>query len=294
MLRKLLRLAYRLFIKTVECVSLPIILREYLEPQTGREYGVGLLAKLALACKIARNVNRIWGASSYLEHLMMATQILKTPKSVPGCVVECGSFKGRSAANLSLVCALCGRRLEIFDSFAGLPEPSESDSEHKLLDSREIHTYSKGAWCGTLEEVKRNISKYGKIEVCGMNVGYFEQTLPAFRERCILVFIDVDLRASLRTCLQYLWPLLRERCYLFTHEAQHEEISSQFFDQEWWHAKVGCPAPGLIGAGNGLGLSPASGGFVSHLGYTVKQPFLPRFTVRAEAGSTYSRKDITH
>ena len=67
---------------------------------------------------MARNYRRI---TRVIEQLIMATQILRSPKTVEGCVVEYGSFKGGSAANLSLVCALCGRQLEVFDSFAGLP-----------------------------------------------------------------------------------------------------------------------------------------------------------------------------
>jgi O-methyltransferase len=288
-LRNLILLAFDLFSKLVAFLTLPILLREYLGPETGKEYGIGFLTRVLLACRMARNATRIQGASSYLEHLVMATRIFKTPKSLPGCVVECGCFKGRSSANLSLVCALCGRRLAVFDSFAGLPEPSESDRQHKLLDPREIHTYSKGAFCGSVEEVKRGISRYGNIEVCRFNAGYFDQTLPAFRERCIFVFIDVDLRDSLKTCLRYLWPVLQEGCYLFTHEAQHEEISSVFFDQEWWHATADCPAPGLVGAGNGLGLSPASGGFTSSLAYTVKSPPTSQFRPRSDPGSSGDR-----
>jgi O-methyltransferase len=42
-------------------------------------------------------------------------------------VVECGTYAGGSTANLSLVCALVGRELEVFDSFEGLPDPEARD-----------------------------------------------------------------------------------------------------------------------------------------------------------------------
>jgi len=253
-------------------LSLPIILLDYFHFETGREFGVGFFTKLWLVWKMARNNRRIVTFSHFLEHLMMGTQILRVPRSVEGSVVECGSFKGGSAANLSLVCDLCDRKLEVFDSFAGLPEPSNTDKEHLLVNLQEIHSYEKGAYCGALPEVQANISKYGKISACNFNVGYFENTLPHFSQKCVLVFLDVDLVDSVLTCFTFLWPLLQDGCCLFTHEAHHLEIAGLFFQEEWWRSKMHCGAPGLIGAGTGLGLLPGSGGFRSAVGYTVKNP----------------------
>lgn len=265
-------------------LSIPIILSEYFNPDTGREYRAGFFTKLKLAFKMARNRRKINTASHFLEHLVMATQILKVPRAVQGCVVECGTFKGGSAANLSLVCALCDRRLEIFDSFQGLPAPSEDDKEHVLVGVHEVHSYEKGALCGPLAEVQKNISRCGAISCCNFNVGYFEQTLCNLSSNCILVFLDVDLVKSLETCLRHLWPLLQDGCYLFTHEAHHTEISAFFFRGEWWRDNLCSEAPGLIGAGTGLGLLPLSGGFGSSLGYAVKNPEVAGFEVNPQTG----------
>lgn len=265
-------------------LSVPVILGDYFQPQTGGDYGVGLFAKIRLALKMARNYRRITTGSRVIEHLIMATQILRAPRTVEGCVVECGSFKGGSAANLSLVCALCGRQLEVFDSFAGLPEPSAVDKEHRILSIHQVHTYAKGAWKGTLEEVKGNIAGNGRIDLCNFNVGYFSDTMPHFRRRVIFAFLDVDLRDSLETCLMHLWPLLQDGSYVFTHEAPHMEIASAFFCENWWSSTVGCTPPGLVGAGTGLGLLPAAGGYRSDLGYTVKTPAATDFTVNPQTG----------
>jgi O-methyltransferase len=274
----------RLWKKLLIGASLPVIHAEYFRSSTGREYKVGFLKKVQLAYRMAANRKRITTASHFVEHLVMATEILKIPKSVAGCVVECGSYKGGSATNLSLVCGLCNRELEIFDSFRGLPDPSVSDREHALVSDQEIHTYSRGAWSGTLDEVKRNISEHGEIEVCKFNVGYFENSLPQFDKKCALVFLDVDLVDSLKTCVTYLWPLLQDGCYLFTHEAKHSAIPEMFFDGGWWNSMLHCKAPGLIGAGSGLGLLPSPGGYGSALGYTVKNPPLFNFKVNPQLG----------
>lgn len=274
----------RFWKKFVMVLSIPIILSEYFSPATGSDYRVGFFTKLKLAFRMARNRRKISTASHFLEHLVMATQILKVPRSVQGCIVECGTFKGGSAANLSLVCALCERQLEIFDSFQGLPSPSDADKEHILVSAQEVHSYAEGALCGTLSEVRHSISRYGSISSCNFNVGFFDQTLPGFSRKCILVFLDVDLVSSLETCLRYLWPLLHDGCYLFTHEAHHSEIPLVFFRENWWQTNLKSDAPGLVGAGTGLGLLPSSGGFGSSLGYAVKNPTVANFAVNPQTG----------
>jgi hypothetical protein len=167
--------------------------------------------------------------------------------------------------------------LEVFDSFAGLPEPSPDDKIHAIVSLKEVHSYSKGAWAGNIDEVKNNISRYGVIDICNFNVGYFEKTLPGFSKNCAFIFLDVDLKDSLETCLKNLWPLLQDGCHLFTHEAPHMEIASVFFDKKWWRSKLSADAPGLVGAGSGLGLVPKSSGFTSNVGYAVKNPLVSNF-----------------
>jgi O-methyltransferase len=277
-------IAQRLWNRLLIVLNIPILFSELFHDETGKEYGVGLFTKLRLVYSMARNTKRVTTGSHFLEHLLMATQILKVPKSVPGCIVECGSYKGGSATNLSLVCELCDRKLEIFDSFEGLPAPEKEDKEHMLIGLRRVHTYEQGSWCGTLPEVQRNITAHGRIAVCNFHRGFFDQTLPSFDQSCVLVFADVDLTTSLETCIRYLWPLLQRGCYLFTHEAQHLEISSLFFDRPWWRTNLKCDAPGLIGAGRGVGLLPESGGYSSDLGFTIKNPIVETFVEDPQTG----------
>ena len=201
--------------------------------------------------------------------VLLATHLLSVPLSAEGCVVECGCFKGRSTATLSLLCSVTGRRLAVFDSFEGLPEVSESDRVHITPTEDRYETYKKGDYTGRPAEVRGNVAKYGCLDQCEFHKGYFEDTLPSFGESVAFAFLDVDLHASLKTCLLHLWPRVREGGMLMTHEAKQLSFASIFFDRVWWREALDCEAPGLIGAGTGLpaGISGSTG-----LGYAVKGP----------------------
>lgn len=250
----------------------PVYLGPYFAGEAGAEYGIGFFRKARLLWSMFRNRFRIVTASGFLDQLVMVTEILRIPKDVRGVAVECGSYQGGSTANFSLVCAMVGRELHVFDSFAGLPEPSDADKLHKVPSLGEIRTFREGDWCGTLEIVKENVRRYGDLSVCHFHQGYFDQTLPHFREPVVFSFCDVDLRASLEPCVENLWPLLQDRRVLFTHEANHMEIAGLFFEPNWWQSRgLEQVPPGLVGGGSGIGLYVSDKGFFrSTLGFAVK------------------------
>lgn len=250
----------------------PVYLWPYFSSEAGAEYGVGFFRKVRLLWLMYRNRFRIVTASGLLDQVVMVTDILRIPKDAKGVVVECGSYQGGSTTNFSLVCAMIGRELHVFDSFAGLPEPSEADRLHKVPSLLEIRTFSKGGWCGTIETVTENVRRHGNLSVCRFHQGYFDQTLPQFKEPVVFGFCDVDLRVSLETCVENLWPLLRDRGRLFTHEANHMEIAGLFFEPEWWRSRgLQQVPPGLVGGGSGIGLYVSNKGFFrSTLGFTIK------------------------
>jgi O-methyltransferase len=230
----------------------------------------GFLQKLRILAAIFRVRRSVVGATHAGEQLALVSAVLKLKS--PGAVVECGTYQGASAIGLSLACALTDRKLFICDSFEGLPEPVAGDQDHAIVRDAQIATYQKGSWLGSLEVVRGNIQKYGDLSVCSFVQGYFDRTLPNFNEPVALAFCDVDLVESLKTCLRYLWPLMTDNGLFFAHEAHHHEIASLFYERRWWD-EIGFQAPGLVGAGSGLGLFlQADGTFGSSLGYTIKNP----------------------
>lgn len=240
--------------------------------------------KSVLLIHVLRSKFRVVSASGFVEQLAMISALLRMRTSVKGVVVECGSYQGGATVSLSHAAKLVERRLYIFDSFQGLPEPGAADRKHLAMNLREYHSYTKGSWSGSLELVKRNVGKYGVPDVCEFVPGFFDRTLPEFAQPVAFAFCDVDLCESLQTCLRYLWPLMSRDGILFTHEAHHLEIAGLFYDSEFW---LGSP-PGLVGAGSGLGLSPMpDGSFGSCIGYAVKSPSIVTESVELGKSERY-------
>ncbi|MFA5270097.1 MAG: TylF/MycF/NovP-related O-methyltransferase [Patescibacteria group bacterium] len=199
-----------------------------------------------LGFKMFRNSLKIPTATSYKAHLAMALKLLELSPDAPGCVVECGAWKGGSTANLSLACQIVGRQLYVFDSFEGLPPADSGD--------REAVGYRAGDYDGSLTEVRENVGRYGALLTCEFVKGWFKDTLPKFSQPIALAFLDVDLEASLHTCVKELWPRLIDGGYLFTDECTGTDYTALFYSEKWWAKYFNATPPGLIGAGTGLPL----------------------------------------
>jgi len=240
-----------------------------LHKDTGREYSVGLGAKLKLLRAMSRNAAQPGSASVFFEHVLIVTRLLQVPALLEGAVAEFGCYKGFSTSSLSLACALTRRRLIVFDSFEGLPAPQSAVVN---LDSGREIPYAEGQFAGTLEEVKSNIGRFGDLSVCEFVKGYFDATLPGrdARERFVMIFEDVDLPESVRTVIRWAWPKLQPRCTFFCHEARDYEVVEMFFDRNWWQEATGEPAPGFLGSGCGLLTGPTTEWCC--LGYAVRRP----------------------
>ncbi|MDQ6786879.1 MAG: TylF/MycF family methyltransferase [Acidobacteriota bacterium] len=239
-------------------------------------YKLNFFKKYRLGFKMFLNKLRVETGTSYKSHLAMALKIFETPPDVEGAIVECGTWKGGSAANLSLVCRMTGRKLLIYDSFEGLPEKVEGD--------REAGGYETGDYCGTLEEVRENIRRYGAIEVCEFVQGWFNDTLPQLKQPVLLAFLDVDYEASLETCVRYIWNNLTEKGYIFIDEYVGLDYCSIFYSETYWKRFFNRTPPGLVGAGVGLPLGEYYVGPFDEIGEHPSQ--------HPNAGA-YTRKDFS-
>ena len=136
--------------------------------------------------------------------------------NVSGCFVECGVWKGGSAAimGLALQHANQKRDLHLFDSFEGLPEPSEADGPSAAA-------YSSGQSSGKLSPIKRCEADLDEVQDflflktrlnpahVHFHVGWFQATVPAAAPRLrpiALLRLDGDWYESTRLCLEHLYP----------------------------------------------------------------------------------------
>jgi hypothetical protein len=267
--RRALELSYAALL---ERLTLPLVASRLAHPTVPVAHRPSRGAARALVRRVRRIVASVPSASSAPEHLAMIQRLLLVEPAVPGVVVECGCWKGASTSSLSVAAEIVDRPLRVFDSFAGLPPVADVDREHVLVDRPEVHTYEAGMFAGRLDEVRANVAAHGEIGRCTFHEGWFSDTLPGFDEPVVLAFVDVDLRTALEECVEHLWPRLQPGCALFVHEAPHHEIASLFYDEEWWRERLGEPAPGLAGAGSGIGLEFTDGFWRSAIGFAVRRP----------------------
>lgn len=191
---------------------------------------ISVWQRLRIVARSYRISFSVHSAHCQYEILDIMESILALSADVPGCVVEAGCFKGGSAAKLSLVTKAVNRRLFIFDSFFGLPEHEEPMKKA-------------GTYAGSLEEVKRNIERWGEPSNFELVPGWFEETMPTFSTPIALILLDVDLASSTRTCLKYLYPLLVENGVLYSHDGHLEAVMEVFNDDRFWEREVMLPRP---------------------------------------------------
>lgn len=123
-----------------------------------------------------------------------------------GEFAEFGCFKGFSSAMLSFACNQLGLRMHIFDSFEGLPPAAGS-------------TYEAGQYCGSLDEVWSNVTRFGVVDCVEFHRGFFKDTFETYRPPNLLcLWMDVDLEVSARD-LMVVADRLDPRATLFSHES---------------------------------------------------------------------------
>lgn len=230
-----------------EVLSLPLLtVFLFHNRRFDKAYKLTWRRKFRLARQMYRNTKRVETGTSNRAHMAMAAKIFEIPAKTKGVIVEAGCWKGGTTANLSLVADIVGRDLIVYDSFEGLPAPSEGD--------RWANPLGEGAFRGDLEEVQANVARCGVIDRCAFRKGWFEDTVGGHTEPIVAAFIDVDHQASMHQCLLGLWPHLIDTGYLFVDEYVRLDYCALFFSERFWRTYFDRPPPGLMGAGSGIAI----------------------------------------
>ena len=169
-------------------------------------------------------------------------------RNLSSALAEFGAFKGGLTSKLSLIAKYFSRKLYVYDSFDGLPDPKIYGTGKQIQDYQR-HIENGEKYLGTLEDVRTNIGRYGSLEHCELIKGLFTDSfsLPDIHPSQVsLVVIDVDLTLSFRQCLEFIWDRLEEGGILFCHESRDQEIVNEI-------KKIGLLKYKNQGVGTGLG-----------------------------------------
>jgi len=128
-----------------------------------------------------------------------------TREKIPGAFVQCGVWKGGSAAVLADLAERSDRRLFLFDSFQGCPPPGPND----------VSVHGRPGLAGEAAAAMQDVT--GLLRRLGMNMnrhvwiypGWFDRTVPdtaAVIGRIALLHLDCDWYDSVRSCMASLYP----------------------------------------------------------------------------------------
>lgn len=134
-------------------------------------------------------------------------RIVQLASGVPGCVVECGVWRGGMSAGIAAVLGP-EREYFLFDSFEGLPPAQAIDGAAAL--AWQADTASPGYYDNCRAEMhfadeamkRAGAARYHLVR------GWFDQTLPAFTppSPIAVLRLDADWYESTIACLQHLYP----------------------------------------------------------------------------------------
>jgi hypothetical protein len=174
--------------------------------QTVRGYTALLPIRLAALYKLCREIDK---------------------RSVPGDVVECGVYNGGSAALMASICTTSplNRSVWLFDSFEGLPEPTEMDGDKAR---------SCEWWChGDLSKVRVVFQKL-RIPESRIHIvkGWFQDTFPSVRTGDIaLLHIDADWYESVKLCFERFYDSVHPGGFIVIDDYGHWEGCKRATDE---------------------------------------------------------------
>ncbi|MGB3204786.1 MAG: TylF/MycF/NovP-related O-methyltransferase [Crinalium sp.] len=136
-----------------------------------------------------------------LRGLYQATEYV-VKHNIEGDVVECGTARGGSAALIGLTLNQfnSAKQLWVFDTFEGLPSPTDADPDY------ESAKYWTGKCRGELAEVEKMLKDLNISERIHLVKGLFKDTLPVTNvQKIAAIHLDGDWYESTKCCLDYLY-----------------------------------------------------------------------------------------
>jgi O-methyltransferase len=132
-------------------------------------------------------------------------------ETIPGCVVECGVWRGGMSAAMAEVLGP-GREYYLLDSFEGLPPAKAIDGPSALAWQANPEAPSYYDNCRAEMAFAEEAMRRSGIPSHTLIKGWFTETLPTFRptEPILLLRLDADWYESTMDCLDHLYPRVRD------------------------------------------------------------------------------------
>jgi O-methyltransferase len=146
--------------------------------------------------------NTMTHATAYISNLLLARRVL----DVPGCVIECGVWRGGMIAGIAEVLGP-DRDYFLFDSFEGLPKAQRMDGESIAAWQRNIGSATYFDNCRASEDEAQTAMRMAGVPRSVTVKGWFERTVPSFKppSPIALLRLDGDLYESTKVCLESLY-----------------------------------------------------------------------------------------
>ena len=135
--------------------------------------------------------------------------IVNAWRHVPGCVVECGVWRGGASAGMAEVLG-ANREYFLFDSFEGLPQAGDLDGEAAKAWQRDTQSETYYDNCSAPIEFAERAMRLSGVSKYKITKGWFDQTLPDFvpPSPIAVLRLDGDWYESTMTALESLYKYL--------------------------------------------------------------------------------------
>tara|TARA_Y100000748_G_scaffold225249_1_gene189734 strand:- start:307 stop:1176 length:870 start_codon:yes stop_codon:yes gene_type:complete len=178
---------------------------------SGLTSGKETKAKQALTRKLLPYTMGGWKA---LENAFNVVSRIEKNK-IPGVIIECGVAEGGTAAMMALASRSLGenkRNFWFFDSYEGLPEPTQEDYEGTKAGDY-VQPLVEGSCLGTIEQVSELLFDKLKLQKDKITLvkGWFQDTVPSHKDKVgpiAILRLDGDWYESTKIPLENFYPYI--------------------------------------------------------------------------------------
>ena len=174
---------------------------------------------------------------TYLTNL----EIVLSNIDVPGCVVECGVWRGGMSASIAEVLGR-DRQYFLFDSFEGLPPAKDIDGPSALAWQSDKYSPQFNDNCRAEMAYAQSAMQLAQAQQYQLIKGWFNSTLPNFcpPEPISILRLDGDWYESTTVCLESLFHFMANRGVIIVDDyytwdgcsrAVYDFLSSQKLDK---------------------------------------------------------------